>query len=161
MRENPIFPSARYFGGNLDYSSFDRQLQRDKCRSYDLCVILCTPLHDEFFTYLATSARCMAPFFANGVHSGLCHLCTYRLVPGCLHFAAVVDHSGIPILFDVLQKAARYTSVADYLFDFHSQGLITVCNSTTSSPWMSVGSYFSDCSDVFWHSLSFISKFHP
>ena len=40
-----------------------------------------------------------------------------------------------------------------YLFDFHSQGLITVRKSTASSPWMSVGSYFSDCSDVFWHSL--------
>ena len=43
------FSSARYFGGNLDYGSFDRQLQRDKCRSYDLCVILCTLLHDKLF----------------------------------------------------------------------------------------------------------------
>ena len=60
-----------------------------------------------------------------------------------------MDRSGISILFDLLQKAAQYTSVADYLFDFHSQGLITVRSSTASSPWMSVGSYFSDCSDVF------------
>ena len=156
MRENPITPSARYFGGNLDYGSFDGQLQRDKCRSYDLCVILCTQLHDEFFTYLAASARCMAPFFAKGVHSGLCYLRSPVHSPshlGCLHLAAVVDRSGISILFDLLQKAARYTSVADYLFDFHSQGLITVRSSTASSPWMSVGSCFSDCSDVFWHSL--------
>ena len=42
--------------------------------------------------------------------------------------------SGISILFDLLQKATLYTPVADYLFDFHSQGLITVHSFTASSP---------------------------
>ena len=59
------------------------------------------------------------------------------------------DHSDIHIPFDLLQKAALYAPVADYLFDFDSQGLITVRSFTTCSPWMSVGSCFSNCLDVF------------
>ena len=66
-----------------------------------------------------------------------------------MHLAAVADRSGIQIPFDLLKKAALYTPVADYLFDFHSQGLITVRSFTASSPWMSVGSCFLNCSDVF------------
>ena len=66
-----------------------------------------------------------------------------------MHPAATMDHRGIRIPFDLLQKAALWTPVADYLFDFDSQGLITVRSFTTSSPWMSVGSCFSNCSVVF------------
>ena len=81
-------------------------------------------------------------------------LCTHRLVPHCPYLAAargVTWTYSFPLIF--CKKAAQCTPVADYLFDFHSQGLITVRSSTASSPWMSVGSCFSDCSDVFWHSL--------
>ena len=66
-----------------------------------------------------------------------------------MHLAAVADCSGIQIPFDLLQKAALYAPVADYLFDFHSQGLITVRSFTASTPWMSVGSCLSNCSDMF------------
>ena len=86
-------------------------------------------------------------------------LCTRRLVSWCLHLAAVTDHSGIHIPFDLLQKAALYAPVADYLFDFHSQGLITVRSFTASSPWMSVGSCFSNCLDVFLAFSVIYSKF--
>ena len=51
-----------------------------------------------------------------------------------MHLAAVVDRSGIQIPFDLLQKAALYTPVADYLFDFHSQGLVTVRNLPLPTP---------------------------
>ena len=49
-------------------------------------------------------------------------LCTHRLVPWCMHPAAVADRSGLSILFDLLQKAALYAPVADYLFDFPFPG---------------------------------------
>ena len=60
-----------------------------------------------------------------------------------------MDHRGIHIPFDLLQEATLCTPVADYLFDFNSQGLITVRSLAASSPWMSVGSCFSNCLDVF------------
>ena len=115
--------------GNLDYSSFDRQLQRDKCRSNSLHVILCTQLHDEFFMHLVASARCMVLFFAKGMHVSWCHpesLMHSPPCPWCLHLAVARDCGGILIPFDHLQKAAPCTPVADYLFDFDSQGPITV-----------------------------------
>ena len=86
--------------------------------------------------------------------------CTHHLVSWCLHLAAATDHSGIHIPFDLLQKAALYAPVADYLFDFDSQGLITVRSFTTSSPWMSVGSCFSNCLDVFLAFSVIYSKFY-
>ena len=87
-------------------------------------------------------------------------LCTCRLVPWCLHLAAATDCGNIHIPFDLLQKAAPCTPVTDYLFDFDSQGLITVCSLAASSPWMSVGSCFSNCSDVFLAFSSIYSKFY-
>ena len=65
------FSTARHFGRNLDYGSFDRQLQRDKCRSCDLCVILCTWLHDEFLTYLAAPCSVHGAIFRKGGAFGL------------------------------------------------------------------------------------------
>ena len=70
------------------------------------------------------------------------------------------NHGGIHIPFDLLQKAALCTPVADYLFDFDSQGLITVHSLITPSPWMSVGSCFSNCSDVFLAFSVIYSKFY-
>ena len=71
-----------------------------------------------------------------------------------------MDRSGIHIPFDLLQKATLYAPVCDYLFDFHSQGLITVRSFTTSSPWMSVGSCFLNCSDMFLAFSVIYSKFY-
>ena len=71
-----------------------------------------------------------------------------------------MDRRGIHILFDLLQKAALCTPVADYMFDFDSQGLITVRGLAASSPWMSVGYCFSNCSDVFLASSVIYSKFY-
>ena len=156
------FRAPRHFGGNLDYGLFDRQLQRDKCQSCGLHVILCTQLRDELFTHLAASTRCMVLFSAKEVHVSWClgNLCTHRLVPWCMHPAAATDHRGIHIPFDLLQEATLCTPVADYLFDFDSQGLIMVRSFTASSPWMSVGSCFLNCSNVFLTFSVIYSKFY-
>ena len=87
-------------------------------------------------------------------------LCTHHLVSWCLHLAAAMDHRGIYIPFDLLQKAALCTPAADYLFDFDSHRLITVRSLTASNPWMSVGSCFSNCSDVFLAFSVIYSKFY-
>ena len=76
-------------------------------------------------------------------------LCTRRLVSWFLHPAAAMDHGGVYIPFDLLQKATPCTPAADYLFNSDFQGLITVRSLTASNPWMSVGSCFLNCSDVF------------
>ena len=62
-----------------------------------------------------------------------------------------------PLIF--CKKATLCAPVADQ-FDCDSQGLITVRSLTASSPWMSVGSCFLNCSDVFLAFSSIYSKFY-
>ena len=76
--------------------------------------------------HLAASARCMVLFSAKEVHVSWCHLGSLMHSPSCFLVPAPCSGSGILIPFDLLQKAALYAPVADYLFDFDSQGLITV-----------------------------------
>ena len=150
---------SRCCGGNLDYGSFDRQLQRHKCRSNGLHVILCTQLHDEFFMHLAASAWCMVLFSAKGVHVRVLYALTALFPSVCtLQRQRIAGASTFPLIF--LQKAAMCTTVANYLFNFDSQGPITVRSLTASSPWMSVGSCFSNCLDVFLAFSSIYSKFY-
>ena len=102
--------------------------------------------------HLAASAWCMVLFSAKGVHVSWCHPGSLMHLLSCSLVPAPCSSNGsrgIHILFDLMQKAALCTPVADYLFDFDSQGLITVCCLAASSPWMSVDSCFSNCSDVF------------
>ena len=75
-----------------------------------------------------------------------------------LQWQRIVGASTFPLIF--LQKAALYAPVTNYLFDFNSQGLITVHSFTASSPWMSVGSCFSNCLDVFLAFSVIYSKFY-
>ena len=122
------FSSARHFGGNLDYGSFDRQLQRDKCRLCDLCVVLCTQLHDEFLTYLAAPARCMVLFSAKEVHVGWCHLRSPMHSPSRSLVPAPCSSSGSQWLFYSLWSFCK-KPLCTHL-------LLTICSISIPRVWL-------------------------
>ena len=88
--------------------------------------------------HLAASAQCMVLFSAKGVHVSWCHPGSLMHSPPCSLVHApcsgkrIIWASPFPLIF--CKKAALCTPVADYLFDFDSQGLITVRSSNCFQP---------------------------
>ena len=103
-----------------------------------LYVVLCTQLHDKFFMHLAASARCMVLFFRKRGAGELVPpwvpyaLATLFLGACTLQWQGITWASPFPLIF--CRKAALCTPVADYLFDFNSEGLITVRSSNCFQP---------------------------